>query len=81
MLLEQRNCAHLLELSLEEAFELQAALTKAIGDMTKLTTQAAVEGRQIKQWTTHASVGGLTYTHEGRHYPSSLTVVVEVGER
>ena len=80
MNIELQNNAHLLNLSLEDAFALQAALTEAIRRITKVTTECSLRGALVKRHLVGESVGPLTYQHNGRDYPSSLTVTVSVGD-
>jgi hypothetical protein len=78
--ISQANNSHFLELSLDDAFALQAALTKAIQRVTTVTTEVALRGAKVKHYQAGETAGPLTYEHNGRDYPSSLTVVVSVGE-
>jgi hypothetical protein len=81
MNIQHSNNTHFLELSLEDAFALQAALTKAIQRVTTVTTEVALRGAKVTHHMAGETVGPLTYEHNGRHYPSSLTIAVKVGEQ
>jgi hypothetical protein len=81
MFIQHSNNSHFLELSLDDAFALQAALTKAIQRVTTVTTGCALRGAQVKHYQAGETVGPLTYELNGRHYPSSLTIAVKVGEQ
>jgi hypothetical protein len=81
MNLEHQNYCHFLELSLEDAFALQAALTKAIQRVTTTTTEVAIRGAKVTHYIAGEAVGPLTYQHDGRDMPSSLTIAVSVGKR
>lgn len=81
MNLEISNNAHHLVLTLEDAFALQAALQKAIQRVTSVTTEVALRGAKVKHYGAAESAGPLTYEQDGKHYPSSLYVAIEVGNR
>lgn len=75
------NCHHLLTLDLEDAFALQAALTEAIRQATKVTTDCALRGAKVTHYQTGQMVGPLTYEVDGhRPRPSALSIAVQVGE-
>lgn len=81
MNIQTGNNTHFLELSLEDAFALQAALNKAIQRVTTVTTEVALRGAKVTHHQAGESVGSLTYQHNGRDCPSSLTICVQVGEQ
>jgi len=80
MNISHSNNSHFLELSLEDAFALQAALAKAIQRVTTVTTEVALRGAKVTHYLAGESAGPLTYELNGKHYPSSLTVAVRVGQ-
>jgi hypothetical protein len=80
MNIQLQNNSHILNMDLEDAFALQAALTEAIRRITKVTTDCALRGAKVTRYGAGETVGPLTYEHNGRPYPSSLTVFVTVGE-
>lgn len=80
MNIQLQNNSHLLNLSLDDAFVLQMALTEAIRRVTKVTTDCALRGAPVRHYVAGESAGPLTYQHDGRDYPSSLTVCVSVGQ-
>jgi hypothetical protein len=81
MNIEITNNSHLLQLSLEDAFTLQAALTEAIRRVTNVTTDVALRGGKVTHYVAGESVGPLTYESAGRYFPSSLTIAVVVGQQ
>jgi hypothetical protein len=79
MHLNRQDRAHVLTLDLADAFALQTALTEAIRRMTTLTTEAALRGGLVKCHGVGESGGVMTYTENGRDFPSSLTLHLHVG--
>jgi len=80
MNIQTSNNTHFLDMSLEDAFALQAALNKAIQRVTSVTTEVALRGAMVTHHQAGERVGPLTYQLNGRDYPSSLAICVSVGE-
>ena len=80
MNIDHTNNTHFLEMSLEEAFKLQAELAVVIKRVATVTTDVALRGAKVTRYLAGETVGPLTYKHDGRDYPSSLTIAVKVGE-
>jgi hypothetical protein len=66
-------------MSLEDAFKLQEALALVIKRVTTVTTEVALRGAKVTKYQAGETVCHLTYKHDGRDYPSTLTIAVTVG--